>query len=54
MNDLPFTAMILKRPLDYRRLRSALPEGFGWIDHRFLREGYFERCSPQALCLYFC
>jgi len=44
--------MILKRPLDSHRLRSALPPGFGWIDHRLLRQGYLQRCSPPALALY--
>lgn len=43
---------ILKRPLDPRRLRSALPRGFGWIDHRFLTDGHLCRCSPPALGLY--
>lgn len=43
---------IIKRPLDPRRLRSALPRGFGWIDHRFLTEGYLGRLSPHARSLY--
>jgi hypothetical protein len=33
-------------------MRKAPPRGFGWIDHRLLREGYIGRCSPQALALY--
>ena len=33
-------------------MRKALPRGFGWIDHRLLRDGYLSRCSPQALALY--
>ena len=44
--------MIRKRPLDSHRLRSAPPAGFAWIDHRFLRGGYFQRCSLPALALY--
>jgi hypothetical protein len=44
--------MILKRPLDSHRLRSLPPSGFGWIDHRLLRGGYFQRCSLPALALY--
>ena len=45
--------MILKRPLNSRCLRSAPPlSGFGWIDHRFLRGGALQRCSPPALALY--
>lgn len=41
-----------KHPLDPRRLRSALPRGFGWIDHRFLTDGHLARCTPPALGLY--
>jgi hypothetical protein len=44
--------MILKRPLDARRLRAALPPSFGWLDHRLLREGYLQRCHPPAWALY--
>ncbi|MDQ3223844.1 MAG: hypothetical protein M3Q75_10305 [Gemmatimonadota bacterium] len=44
--------MILKRPPLPRRLRSLPSRGFGWIDHRFLRDGYLSRASPEALALY--
>ena len=44
--------MPIKRLIDPRRMRKALPRGFGWIDHRLLRDGYISRCSPQALALY--
>jgi hypothetical protein len=44
--------MPIKRLIDPRRMRKALPRGFGWIDHRLLRDGYIGRCSPQALALY--
>jgi hypothetical protein len=44
--------MIRKQPLDLRRLRSRPPRGFGWLDHRLLRQGYLARCSPLALALY--
>jgi hypothetical protein len=44
--------MPTKRLIDPRRMRKALPRGFGWIDHRLLREGYITNCSPQALALY--
>jgi hypothetical protein len=44
--------MPTKRLLDARRRRKALPRGFGWIDHRLLRDGYLGRCSPEALALY--
>jgi hypothetical protein len=33
-------------------MRKTPPRGFGWIDHRLLRDGYIGRCSPQALALY--
>ncbi len=44
--------MPIKRLIDPRRMRKALPRGFGWIDHRLLRDGYISHCSPQALGLY--
>ena len=44
--------MPIKRLIDPRRRRKALPHGFGWIDHRLLRDGYLSHCSPQALALY--
>jgi hypothetical protein len=35
------------------RLRKVPREfGFGWIDRRFLHEGYISRCDPPALALY--
>ena len=33
------------------RLRKIPPQ-FSWIDHRLVRERYFERCSCDALALY--
>jgi len=44
--------MPIKRLIDPRRMRKSLPRGFGWIDHRLLRDGYISHCSPQALALY--
>jgi hypothetical protein len=44
--------MPIKRLIDARRMRKSPSRGFGWIDHSLLREGYMERCSPQALALY--
>jgi hypothetical protein len=41
--------MLIKRLLDPSRSRRAPPRGFGWIDHRLLRDGYISRCSVQAL-----
>ncbi len=33
------------------RLRQ-IPPRFSWIDHRLVREHYFERCSTDAMALY--
>lgn len=44
--------MPIKRLLNSRRMRKAPAHGFGWIDHRLLRDGYIGRCSPQGLALY--
>ena len=44
--------MPIKRLIDARRRRKGPPHGFGWIDHRFLRDGYLGRCSPESLALY--
>jgi len=44
--------MIRKEPLDTGRLRTRAPRGFGWLDHRLLREGYLARCAPPAWALY--
>lgn len=29
-----------------------IPKQFSWVDHRLVRNGYFERCSCEALALY--
>ena len=44
--------MPIKRLIDARRRRKSPSRGFGWIDHRLLRDGYMERCSSEALALY--
>ena len=46
--------MQAKRVLIPERLRKVPPRefGFGWIDRRFLHEGYVSRCDPPALALY--
>lgn len=42
-----------KRVLIPERLRKVPRQyGFGWIDRRFLHEGYVRRCDPPALALY--
>lgn len=42
---------IEKLPVVSGRLRH-IPEGFGWIDHRFVREGFIRRCSTDSVALY--
>ena len=45
--------MQTKRVLIPERVRKVPREvGFGWIDRRFLHEGYVRRCDPPALALY--
>ncbi len=43
--------MILKRPLCPDRIRKP-PAGFGWLDHRLVRDGYIELVSHPAAALY--
>ena len=43
--------MIEKKMIDPGR-RRRLPEGFGWIDHRLVRENVIENFSGDALALY--
>jgi len=51
--DTGVTAMPSKHVLSPERLRKVPSEfGFGWIDRRFLREGYLGRCDAHALALY--
>ena len=42
---------IPKAPFVRDRIRRIAP-GFGWLDHRLVREHYVERCSHGALALY--
>lgn len=42
---------IEKRILCPERLRRT-PEGFGWIDHRLVREGHLRRADATAWALY--
>lgn len=44
-------AEIIKSPVCRDRIRRVAP-GFGWVDHRLVREHYVERCSHRALALY--
>jgi hypothetical protein len=40
-----------KRVLNPERLRKVPPQ-FSWIDHRLVRENYFQRCDHSAWTLY--
>lgn len=40
-----------KIPVVSHRIRR-IPPGFGWVDHRFVREGHYRECSTDALALY--
>ena len=40
-----------KEIIDLSR-RRKLPEGFGWVDHRLVRESMIEKFSAEALALY--
>ena len=44
-------AGIAKTAVIRDRIRRV-PSGFGWVDHRVVREHYVERCSHGALALY--
>ena len=39
-------------PLPNPRQIRQIPPQFSWIDHRLVRDGYFEQCSTDALALY--
>lgn len=43
--------MVEKRLIAPARLRTP-PSGFGWVDHRLVREGIIRECSTDALALY--
>jgi len=43
--------MIRKEIVNPGRVRR-MPEGFGWVDHRLVRKGYFKERSREALALY--
>ena len=44
---------VKKRPIDPGRLRNIPPEGFSWIDRRFVREEFIDRLPLEAISLYF-
>ena len=44
-------AKVIKEPIDRERIRR-ISGGFGWVDHRLVRNGYVDACSHLALATY--
>lgn len=44
-------ARVIYGPIDRERIR-VIREGFGWVDHRFVRGRFIDGRSPEALSLY--
>lgn len=44
-------ARIIKEPICRDRIRR-INGGFGWVDHRLVRDHYVDDCSPVSLALY--
>ncbi len=42
---------IAKTPVDSHRIRK-IPQGFGWIDHRIVKNKLIKACSTDSLALY--
>lgn len=42
---------VIKQLIMPNRLR-VVPDGFGWVDHRFVRERHIEGLSCESLALY--
>lgn len=42
---------IIKEPIDRERIRR-ISGGFGWVDHRLVRDQYLDDCSHLSLALY--
>ena len=42
---------IEKFPVKAGRTRR-IPEGFGWVDHRLVRDGYLRECTTDGAALY--
>ena len=43
---------VKKAPIDPYRIRTIPPEGFSWIDRRFVREGFIKPLEKNAAFLY--
>ncbi len=44
-------AKVVKEVICRDRIRY-IRGGFGWVDHRFVRENYIQRCSITSLAVY--
>ena len=44
--------MVRPKPIPQPQRLRQVPRQFSWIDQRLVREGYIERCDPQACALY--
>lgn len=44
---------VVKKPIDPERIRAIPPEGFSWIDRRFVRDGFLEELPRETILLYF-
>ena len=42
---------VIKEAICRDRIR-VIRGGFGWVDHRLVRDRYIDQCSPTALALY--
>lgn len=42
---------IITEPICRDRIRY-IHGGFGWVDHRLVRDHYIDQCSPTALAVY--
>lgn len=42
---------VIKEAIVRNRIRR-IGGGFGWVDHRLVRDRYVERCSPTAWAVY--
>ncbi len=47
------TSRIGRAPIVADRVRSIAGQGFSFLPHRFLRDGFFASLSPEELLLYF-
>lgn len=40
-----------RQPIRLDRVRQV-PRGFGWVDHRLVRDRYVDKCTAEGLALY--